>query len=112
MSGMGATAADWDLSGWLSVFRTNFSDERETLYRNRGAGEFEDITVSSGMAHNTRYVGWGSGFVDFDNDGWKDLLLANGLVLPEIDRKQSEVRYGRGASSTGICATASSTTSR
>ena len=112
MSGMGATAADWDLSGWLSVFRTNFSDERETLYRNRGAGEFEDITVSSGMAHNTRYVGWGCGFLDFDNDGWKDLLLANGLVFPEIDRKQSEVRYGRGASSTGICATASSTTSR
>ncbi|HEY3440740.1 MAG TPA: CRTAC1 family protein [Paludibaculum sp.] len=93
MSGMGATAADYDHSGWLSIFRTNFSDERETLYRNRGAGEFEDITVSSGMAHNTRYVGWGCGFLDFDNDGWKDLLLVNGHVFPEIDRKQGEIRH-------------------
>lgn len=93
MSGMGATAADYDHSGWLSIFRTNFSDERETLYRNRGEGEFEDITVSSGMAHNTRYVGWGCGFLDFDNDGWKDLLLVNGHVFPEIDRKQGEIRH-------------------
>ena len=93
MSGMGATAADYDHRGWLSVFRTNFSDERETLSRNRGEGEFEDVTVSTGMAHNTRYVGWGCGFFDFDNDGWKDLVLANGHVFPEIDRKQSDIRH-------------------
>jgi enediyne biosynthesis protein E4 len=88
MSGMGATAADFDHSGWLSIFRSNFSDERETLYRNRGEGEFEDLTVSTGMGHNTRFVGWGCSFLDFDNDGWKDLILVNGHVFPEIERKK------------------------
>lgn len=93
LSGMGATAADYLHSGALSIFRTNFSDERETLYRNRGEGQFDDVTLSSGMAHNTRFVGWGCGFFDFDNDGWDDLLLVNGHVFPEVDRKQTDVRY-------------------
>lgn len=93
MSGMGAIPADYDHSGWLSIFRSNFSDERETLYHNRGQGEFEDITISSGLAHNTRFVGWGPAFLDFDNDGWKDLFLVNGHVFPEIDRKQTDIRF-------------------
>lgn len=93
MSGMGATAADYNGAGWLSIFRSNFSDERETLYRNRGKGEFEDATLGSGMAHNTRFVGWGCGFFDFDNDGWKDLILVNGHVFPEIDRKNLDIRF-------------------
>jgi hypothetical protein len=93
MSGMGATAADYSHSGWLSIFRTNFSDERETLYRNRGQAEFEDATVSARMGHNTRFVGWGCTFFDFDHDGWKDLLLVNGHVFPEIDRKQTGIRF-------------------
>ena len=93
MSGMGATAADYDHTGLASIFRTNFSDERETLYRNRGKGEFEDATPASGMAHNTRFVGWGCGFLDFDNDGWKDLLLVNGHVFPEVDRKKIDVHF-------------------
>jgi hypothetical protein len=93
MSGMGATAADYDHSGRLSIFRTNFSDERETLYRNRGKGEFEDVTITSGMAHNTRFVGWGCSFFDFDNDGWKDLLLVNGHVFPEVERKKIDIHF-------------------
>ena len=93
MSGMGASGADYDHSGWLSIFRANFSDERETLYRNRGKGQFEDATLRAGMAHNTRFVGWGSAFVDFDNDGWKDLLLANGHVFPEVERKKTDIRF-------------------
>jgi hypothetical protein len=93
MSGMGVTAADYDGDGWLDIFRSNFSDERETLYRNRGKGEFDDATTAAGMAHNTRYVGWGCGFFDFDNDGWKDLLLVNGHAFPEVDRLKSAVRY-------------------
>ena len=93
MSGMGATAADIAHSGWLSIFRTNFSDERETLYRNNGKGEFEDATQAVGMARNTRFVGWGCAFFDFDNDGWRDLMLVNGHVFPEVDRKQTDVRY-------------------
>lgn len=93
MSGMGAAAADYNHSGWLSIFRSNFSDERETLYRNRGKGEFEDATLSSGMAHNTRFVGWGCAFFDMDNDGWKDLLLVNGHVFPEVDKKNTDIRF-------------------
>lgn len=93
MSGMGASAADYNHSGWLSIFRSNFSDERETLYRNRGGAEFEDVTVASGMAHNTKYVGWGCGWLDLDHDGWKDLLLVNGHVFPEVDRKNIEIKH-------------------
>ena len=93
MSGMGVTAADYDGDGWLDIFRSNFSDERETLYRNRGKGEFDDATATTGLAQNTQYVGWGCGFFDFDNDGWKDLLLVNGHAFPEVDRLNSAIRY-------------------
>ena len=68
MSGMGVTAADYDGDGRLDIFRSNFSDERETLYRNRGGGEFDDATIAAGISRNTRFVGWGCGFFDFDNE--------------------------------------------
>jgi hypothetical protein len=93
MSGMGVTAADFDGDGALDIFRSNFSDERETLYRNRGKGEFDEVTAAAGLARNTRYVGWGCGFFDFDNDGWKDLLLVNGHAFPEVDRLNTAIRF-------------------
>jgi len=93
LSGMGATSADYDGDGWPDIFRSNFSDERETLYRNRGHGEFDDATLAAGLALNTRFVGWGCGFFDFDNDGWKDLLLVNGHVFPEVDRLGIDIHY-------------------
>jgi hypothetical protein len=93
LSGMGAVAADYAHTGVESIFRTNFSDELETLYRNRGKGEFEDATVDSGMGQNTRFVGWGCGFFDYDNDGWPDLLLVNGHAFPEVDRLKIDIHY-------------------
>jgi hypothetical protein len=93
MSGMGVAAADYLHEGVLSIFRTNFSDELETLYRNQGKGEFEDVSVESGMGQNTRFVGWGCGFFDFDNDGWPDLLLANGHAFPEVDSLKIDIQY-------------------
>ncbi len=93
MSGMGVDAADYTGDGRLSIFRTNFSDEFETLYRNRGAGNFDDVTLDAGLGQNSRYVGWGAGFFDFNNDGWKDLLLVNGHVFPEIDRLHIDIHY-------------------
>jgi len=93
MSGMGAAAADFDGDGLPDIFRSNFSDERETLYRNRGRGEFDDVTSAAGVARNTRYVGWGCGFLDFDNDGWPDLLLVNGHVFPEVDRLKTDIHF-------------------
>ena len=93
MSGMGVTSADFDGDGLPDIFRSNFSDERETLYRNRGGGQFDDVTVLAGMGRNTRYVGWGCGFFDFDNDGLPDLLLVNGHVFPEVDRLGIDVHF-------------------
>jgi enediyne biosynthesis protein E4 len=93
LSGMGVAAADYLHEGVLSIFRTNFSDELETLYRNQGRGEFQDVSVEAGLGRNTRFVGWGCGFFDFDNDGWPDLLLVNGHAFPEVDRLKIDIHY-------------------
>jgi hypothetical protein len=93
MSGMGIDAADYIGDGHLSIFRTNFSDEFETLYRNRGDGNFDEVTLDAGLGQNTRYVGWGTGFFDFNNDGWKDLLLVNGHVFPEVEALHIDIHY-------------------
>ncbi len=93
LSGMGVATADYLHQGLPSIFRTNFSDELETLYRNRGKGEFEDVSVESGLGQNTRFVGWGCGFFDFDNDGWPDLLLVNGHAFPEVDSLKIDIHY-------------------
>jgi len=93
LSGMGAASADYLHSGLPAIFRTNFSDEPETLYRNRGKGEFEDASAETGLGRNTQYVGWGCGFFDYDNDGWPDLLLVNGHAFPEVERLKGEIRY-------------------
>jgi hypothetical protein len=93
MSGMGAAAGDYDADGRPDIFRSNFSDERETLYRNRGGGEFDEVTIPAGLARNTRYVGWGCGFFDFDNDGLPDLFLVNGHAFPEVDRLGIDIHY-------------------
>ena len=93
LSGMGVDAADYAGDGHAGIFRTQFSDEFETLYRNRGKGNFDDVTLEAGLGANTRYVGWGAGFFDFDNDGWKDLLLVNGHAFPEVERLHIDIHY-------------------
>ena len=93
MSGMGLAVGDYDGDGLLDIFRTNFSDEHETLYHNRGGGQFDDVTLAAGLGQNTRFVSWGCVFFDFDNDGWKDLLVVNGHVFPEIDRLNTDIHF-------------------
>jgi hypothetical protein len=84
-AGMGSTVADYNGAGRLDIFKTNFSDDTATLYRNNGDGTFDDVTYQAGLGLNTQYLGWGAMFFDFDNDGWPDLLLVNGHVYPEVD---------------------------
>jgi hypothetical protein len=84
-AGMGVTAGDFDGDGRLDIFKTNFADDTHTLYRNVGRNNFDDATIAGGLAVNTKYLGWGTAFLDIDNDGWKDLIVANGHVYPEVD---------------------------
>jgi len=92
-AGMGSTVADYDGDGYLDLFRTNFSDDTSTLYHNNGDGTFTDVTYLAGLGNHTQYLGWGTMFFDFDNDGWPDLLLVNGHVYPEVDSLQLGIEY-------------------
>ena len=83
-AGMGVAVADYDCDGWFDIFKTNFSDDTSNLYHNNGDGTFIDMSFTSGVSVNSRYVAWGCGFIDYDNDGWPDLMQINGHVYPEI----------------------------
>lgn len=96
-AGMGVAAGDYDGDGWLDIFKTNFSGDTSTLYRNLGTKDglltFDDVTFTSGIGLNTRWLGWGCGFLDFDNDSWLDILLVNGHVYPEVEKLTTEAGY-------------------
>ncbi|UCF39247.1 MAG: CRTAC1 family protein [Acidobacteriota bacterium] len=85
-AGMGIGVGDYDHDGWLDIFKTNFEHDVCNLYRNNGDGTFTDENALSGIGVNTRYVNWGAGFLDFDNDGWTDILLVTGHVYPSIEK--------------------------
>jgi hypothetical protein len=86
-AGMGVAIGDYDLDGDLDVFKTHFADDTNVLYRNDGKGNFDDFTIRAGIGVETRFVGWGTGMVDLDNDGFPDLFLVTGSVYPEVERK-------------------------
>jgi len=93
MSGMGVGVGDSDGDGWLDIIRTNFSDQVTTLYRNNGDGTFHDASLAAGLGINRKYLGFGAAFFDFDNDGWKDILLGNGHVYSQLAGRKLHLTY-------------------
>jgi len=85
-AGMGVAAGDFNRDGRLDVLKTHFADDIPSLYKNLDKGLFEDVAVSSGLGVENRYVEWGAGLADLDNDGLQDLLYVTGNVYPEIER--------------------------
>jgi hypothetical protein len=88
-AGMGLAVGDYDNDGRVDFHISNFSDDSNVLYRNEGSGNFTDMTFQLGLGEPTMpFLGWGTSFLDFDNDGWKDVLVANGHVYPAVDKYQ------------------------
>jgi hypothetical protein len=93
---MGLAVGDYDNDGLVDFYVTNFSDESNTLYRNEGEGAFSDATYQAGHGEVTvLFLGWGTSFLDFDNDGWKDVVVANGHVYPQVDAQKWGTSYGQ-----------------
>ncbi len=92
---MGVSFADYDNDGKLDIFVTNFENEQNTLYRNLGDKGFLDVSAETRLAQAAKpFVGWGTAFIDFDNDGLLDLLIANGHVYPQMELVKSASALG------------------
>jgi hypothetical protein len=84
-SSMGIAVGDYNNDGWMDLWVTNFSEDYSTLYRNSG-GQFDDVTYEAGLGTvDYKQLKWGTGFVDYDNDGWRDLFVANGHIYPQAE---------------------------
>jgi len=86
---MGIAVGDYENNGQLDIYNTTFSDDYKPLYHNEGDANFTDISYQMGIAEiSVPFLGWGDAFLDYDNDGWKDLLTVNGHVYPQVDQHQ------------------------
>jgi hypothetical protein len=84
---MGLAVGDYLNNGWVDLYTTTFSDDYKTLFRNEGDGNFSEITPQMGIAEVTYpFLSWGTEFIDYDNDGWKDIMSVSGHVYPEVDK--------------------------
>ena len=93
-AGMGVATDDYNGDGWLDIFVTNLSYETNALYRNNGDGTFTDVIYESHLGKESfLYVGFGTGFFDADNDGWRDLFIANGHILDNIEGTHDVLTY-------------------
>jgi hypothetical protein len=95
-AGMGLGVGDYNNDGLVDFHVTNFSDDSNTLYHNDGEGNFTDVTFQSGLGEPTMpFLGWGTAFMDYDADGWKDVVVANGHVYPIVDGQQWGTSYAQ-----------------
>jgi len=92
-AGMGVGLGDYDLDGHLDLFKTHFVEDTCGLYHNDGKGSFEDVTHAAHIAVETRYICWGAGIFDLDNDGYPDIFVATGNVYPEVERRFPQYAY-------------------
>ena len=93
-AGMGVSFGDYDHDGYFDLYVTNFSDDYNTLYRNLGNGLFRDVTRRVALTlPSLVFLGWSTKFFDYDNDGWEDLLVANGHTYPQVDSRQILIRF-------------------
>jgi hypothetical protein len=92
-AGMGVSIGDFNRDGLPDIVKTNFAGDTDSLYMNLGDGSFDDRTYQAGLGINTRLLGWGVSFMDIDNDGWLDIMVANGHVYPEVDGTQVDAAY-------------------
>jgi enediyne biosynthesis protein E4 len=86
-AGMGIGIGDYNLDGSLDIFKTHYSGDTNILYRNNGQGNFDDLTSGAGLVVETRYIGWGAGMVDLDNDGLPDLYAVTGGTYPGLAKE-------------------------
>ena len=86
-AGMGIAVGDYNLNGLLDIFKTHFAEDTPTLYQNTPKGNFTDVTIRAGLGVETRFICWGTGFADFDNDGYPDIFVATGSVYPEVEKR-------------------------
>jgi hypothetical protein len=94
LGSMGVTWGDYNHSGRLSMFITEFADQPNTLYRNEGKQRFEEVSMPSRLGQpSLPLVGWGTAFFDMDNDGWLDLCVVNGHVYPQMDAVKGSAPY-------------------
>jgi hypothetical protein len=85
-AGMGLALGDFNDDGILDIFKTHFADDTPGLYKGRPGGQYEDVAVKAGLGVETRYVSWGAGMPDLDNDGWPDIFYVTGNVYPDTER--------------------------
>jgi hypothetical protein len=87
VAAMGVAVGDYQNNGLLDVAITDFSDEAKLIYRNDGGGSFTEVAMRAGVGRKSiPFLGWGTGFLDYDNDGWLDLLMINGHIYPVADK--------------------------
>ena len=93
---MGIAIGDYRNNGLLDIYNTVFSDDDNPLYRNDGGANFTDVSYQMGVANATiPFLGWGGGFLDYDNDGWKDIFVGNGHVYPQVDQQNLGTSYAQ-----------------